>query len=191
MALGNASKVNSGLPQLPEGVPPELYAHFVSLYNAIHNLERMISQYAGVDQSDSSIWNQLTIDDTIFAGNLNRWYVRANEAVSFGQVVSPILVGAELQVRKANATDNTKPAIGIVNSVNPVAAGDFCEVIIANGLISGISGLTAGTRYFLSTSNGLITNVAPVAAGNIEQVVGFALASNRLYMKLDWGWVQH
>jgi len=186
------SKIQTGLPQFPEGVPKELFSQFFNIYTAIQNLARQLSTYAGVDQQDTSVWNQVTIDDTILVGGMQRWYVIQYEALTFGQVVSPILDAGTLKVRKANATNNTKPACGIVISSNHISAiGAYCEVGIGIGLVTGISGMVAGTRYFLSTTDGLVSNTAPVAAGNIEQVVGWAMASNRLFMNLNMAWIQH
>ncbi len=186
-----SSKINLGLPQIPEGVPPELFSQFLLLYNATRNLANALSLYGGVDAQPSDFWSQLTVDDTIFDGNLNRWYVKANEAVSFGEVVSPILSGAELQVRLANATNNTRWACGIVNTVGITPIGSFCEVIVGRGMVTGISGMVAGSRYWLSTTNGAIANTPAVAAGNIEQYAGFALASNRLLFDLSGNFIQH
>jgi hypothetical protein len=184
MAIVSGSKISTGLPQMPEGVPQQLYTHFFAVYNAIHNLERFISLYGGVDAQPSDLWSQLTVDDSIFDGNLNRWYVPAYEILSYGQAVSPILDSGVLKVRLANATNNTKWCCGFVNSVGSFAAGEYVEVL-TRGLIAGVSGMTVGSRYWLSTTNGSITNVAPAASGNIQQVVGFAMASNRLLCNLD------
>lgn len=186
------SRVQTGLPQLPEGVPPELYSNFLTIYNSIHNLARQIATYAGVDEQPSDIWSQLSVDDTLIVGNMNRWYVKQNEALLFGQVVAPVLVGAELRVRKANATNNTKWACGIVSSSDHVSGADnFCEVRVGNWFCDGIAGLTPGARYWLSTVDGLITNVAPVAAGNIEQYIGWAVAGNRLLVDISGNYIQH
>lgn len=186
-----SSKININLSQTPEDVPKELFNPFFRVYNAIQSLAAALSKYAGVDQEPTDYWGQLTVDDSIFAGNMNRWYVKANENIGYGSVVSAIFTAGTLQVRNANATDNTRPACGICNTVGGVIAGNFCEVLLGTGMSAGIAGMTPGTRYFLSTTNGLITNVAPVAAGNIEQVVGLALAANRILMNLNFAWVQH
>lgn len=191
MAIVNSSKINAGLPQVPDNVPVELFQAFLPTYNAIHNLERLLSQYAGVDTYPPEWWSQLTLDDTIYLGGTTRWYPIAFEPLAFGNCVAPILDAGVLKVRKANATTNVKFACGFVTSPNPVVAGQNVEVMVGQGFITGVAGLVAGQRYFLSTVDGLITNVAPVAAGNIEQVVGLAMAGNRLLMNLNFGWIQH
>lgn len=190
MPLIIQSKINVGLPQTPEGVPPELFSHFLQIYQAFSNLQQALSQYAGVDPAPSDWWSQLTPDDTFFDGNLNRLIVKANENIGFGQVVSPINVAGELQVRLANATNNTRWACGFSTTPGTVLAGSMLE-IKTRGYIDGIAGMVVGSRYWLSTTNGAIQNVAPVAAGTIEQVVGWAIRGSRLAANLDSYFVQH
>lgn len=188
----NYSKITIGLPQTPEGVPPELFTPLFNVYQAVQNLRFFLSKFAGVDEYSSDLWSQLSLDDTLWPGNSKRWYVKQNEALNFGQAVSPINVAGVAQARLANATNNTRWACGFVSSNDhTVGVGNFCEVTIGDGLLLGVSGLAAGSRYWLNTVNGQITNVAPVAAGNIEQFVGWALAANRLAMHVSGEYVQH
>lgn len=190
MTTVSGSKIATGLPQMPEGVPPELWQHFYTVYSAIHNLERFISQYTGADEQPSAIWSQLTVDDTFLDGNLNRLYLETTETVSFGNAISPILSGGVLKLRLANATNNTRWCCGFVESVGTFLAGSFVAIKTL-GLITGVSGLTVAGRYWLSTTNGLVVNTPPVAAGNIEQVVGWAPNATRLISNLDSYFVQH
>lgn len=189
-ALPNNSLIASGLPQFPEGVPQELFSSFQTVYTALHNLERLFSLYGGVDSPPSDDWSQLNVDQTLFDGNLNRLVLKANEAISFGQVVAPILVGAEVQLRLANATNNTRWACGISVTQGVIPIGSFVEVK-TRGLFTGISGMIAGSRYWLSTVSGSVQNAPAVAAGNIEQIAGWAVASNRLLCNFDSYFVQH
>lgn len=189
-SIQNNSLITTGLPLFPEGVPKELFSSFQTVYAAIHNLEKLLSLYSGVDSQPSDDWPQLTIDQTFFDGNLNRLVLRANEAISFGQVVTPILVGTEIQLRLANATNNTRWACGISVTGGTVPIGSFVE-IKTRGVFTGISGMIAGSRYWVSTVSGIIQNAPPVAAGNIEQVAGWAIASNRLICNFDSFYVQH
>ena len=192
MALDNSSFIQTGLALTPESAPPELYNEFYKIYTAVHNLERFLSEFAGVDEWPTVAWSQLSLDQTIKEGNMNRWYPKQSEALTFGMAVSPILDAGELKVRKANATTNAKFCCGFVSSSDHNSSiGSNCEIMIGAALIKGITGLITGSRYFLSTTDGVVTNAAPVAAGNIEQVVGLALASNRLLMNLNFAWVQH
>lgn len=188
--LPNNSLITSGLPQFPEGVPSELFNSFQTVYAAIHNLERLVSLYSGADSQPQADWSQLSVDQTFFDGNLNRLVLRANEAISFGQVVAPILVAGEVQLRLANATNNTRWACGISVTPAPIPIGAFVE-IKTRGIIEGIGGMIAGSRYWVSTAAGAVQNAAPVAAGNIEQVAGWAVASNRLICNFDSFYIQH
>ena len=189
--MATGSRINVGLPQFPSGVPNELFSQFFTIYSAIQNLASQLSQLAGIDAQETDVWNQLTVDDTLWQINPGRIYLKQNEALNFGHCASLILSGTELQVRFANATNNTRPAIGFVTSTNHVSSvGQFCEVTVGIGLITGVASLIAPNRYFLSTTNGVVTNVAPAAGGNIAQVVGVALAANRLLMNIPQIWTQ-
>jgi hypothetical protein len=188
MATG---KIQLGLPQFPEGVPPELFQVFYQVFSAIHNLSRYVSQYAGIDPEPSDIWSQLAFDDSVYSQNLNRVYMRADEAIPFGALVSPIVVGTEIRMRLANATNNTRWALGACSTESGVLLGSFGEFIIGHGMLFGISGLIAGSRYWVHTTAGQVVNAAPVAAGNIEQSAGVALTSGRFFMNLNFGFIQH
>lgn len=187
----NNSLINSGLPQLPEGVPNEAYNHFVQIYNAIHKLEALVAQYTGADSQDPLIWSQLTPEATLLSGNMNRLYLQAYEVLSYGNCVALVNDAGTAKFRKANATNNTKPAFGFVNTPGTTAIGSYVEVICGVGLLQSVGGLTPGTRYFLSTTDGVITNGAPVAAGNIEQVLGVAITASRLFINISPFWIQH
>lgn len=190
MAIIQQSLVNTGLPQTPEGVPSELFSAFMQVYQAIGNLQQAISLYGGVDSLPTDWWPQLTIDDTFFDGNLNRLIAVANENISFGQAVSPILVGGALQLRLANATNNTRWCCGFSITPGTILAGAPLE-IKTRGKIDGIVGMTIAGRYWVSTIAGSVQNTPPVAAGNIEQVVGFAATGSRLICSLDSFFIQH
>lgn len=80
--------------------------------------------------------------------------------------------GGTINVRKADATTNAKPANGFVlaNVTSPANA----TVYLISAVNSAVSGLTVGSEYFLSTTPGLLTATAPSAAGNIIQRLGKA-----------------
>lgn len=191
MAL-NTSRVQTGLSETPEGVPDALYRVFFQLYTAIHNLEAFISAFTGIDPQPQSLWNQVSPLDTVMSGNLNRVYIQQFEPLGFGNCVSFVVDGGVLKAQKANATTNAKFAVGFVTSTTHIPlAGQFCEVTIGMGLITGVAGMIAGARYFLSTTPAIITNSEPVAAGNIGQVVGVALTNTLLFMNVTQTWNQH
>jgi hypothetical protein len=184
------SPINVSLPTLPQGVKPEDFNQFSLLYNAINSLLLGVTQFCGLAARPSTEWNQLSPTDTLFPQNVNRLYGAATETIAFGALVS-IENSSGMKFRNANATGNTRPALGFCNTVGGIASGAFGEVIVGMGLSTGIAGLVIGTRYFLSTTNGLVTNTEPVAAGNIGQPVGMALSSSLFFFMPTLGWVQH
>jgi len=77
------------------------------------------------------------------------------------------------KLRKADATDMTKPPMGFVPS--GITAGASGTVRLGNGVISGMTGLTIGARYYLSAATpGAITLTAPSTTGNGIFAVGRA-----------------
>ena len=96
----------------------------------------------------------------------------STEALAANDLVN-IYNSSGAKVRKANATDGTKPAHGYVKAA--VVSGDPA-IVYFDGENDGVAGLTPGT-YFLSTTGGAMQSTAPVANGNIAQKVGVATAS--------------
>ena len=76
-------------------------------------------------------------------------------------------------VRKADATDNTKRAHGfVITGVTSPAAVD----VYFDGANEQLSGLTAGARMFLSAATpGAATTTPPASTGNLLQYLGSAL----------------
>ena len=79
--------------------------------------------------------------------------------------------GGTVKVRKANASDASKPVSGFVNAA--VTSGNNATVL-HDGTISGLTGLTPGAECFLSTTGGQVTHTAPSTAGQVIQSVGRA-----------------
>lgn len=79
-------------------------------------------------------------------------------------------------VRRADATDNTKPAMGFVK--DPVEK-DSDALVFFEGYIGGIS-LTVGADYFLSTTPGLLSPEPPTNEGNIWQRIGVAVDTGNI-----------
>ena len=93
----------------------------------------------------------------------------ATEALAAGDFVNIYDNSGTISVRKANATDATKPANGFVKSA--VASGANATVYF-EGINNALTGLTVGSQYFLSTTAGAITTTAPSTSGNIVQYIG-------------------
>ncbi len=83
-----------------------------------------------------------------------------------------------IKARKADASVNTKPAIGFVlaNVTSPANA----TVYPISNKNTALSALTVGTEYYLSTTPGAVTDTAPSAAGNIVQRLGTAESATEM-----------
>lgn len=183
---------------LPDAVPAELAAKdpqvaalFGQLYNAFQQIQLALHTYVGISQQLQALWPQLDFEQTMHLFSPSRIYLKASEALIYGDVVNIFDNAGTLQVRKANATNNTKPAHGFCTTLAGIAAGSYGECILNHGLLTGVAGLVRGSRYFLSTAAGLVTTVAPVAAGNIEQALGIALSATTLLYNIPFAFVQH
>lgn len=101
----------------------------------------------------------------------------ASEALVAGNFVN-IHASSGAKIRKANATDDTKPVHGFVPSaILSAAAG---SMIGPGRVIPGLSGLTPGATYYLDTTGGAITDTPPSASGNLVQEVGLAVSATEL-----------
>jgi hypothetical protein len=89
-----------------------------------------------------------------------------------------IHASAGAKIRKANATDDTKPANGFV----PAAiANPGTGTMLAPGTkLTGFVGLTPGAVYYLDTVAGGIIDTPPAGAGNLVQEVGVAVSATEL-----------
>lgn len=148
--------------------------------------------------SNSWLSDQQTADEVnslIYAINIllrqyqqdHRVIAVASEALVAGAAVSLWNNAGVLSVRNANATDNTKVAIGFVEKA--VATGTPVE-ILCGGLNIYKSGLTIGAIYYLDTANGAISNVKPSGAGKIVQPVGIALTGSQLFWNGNLNFIQ-
>jgi hypothetical protein len=102
----------------------------------------------------------------------------ASEAIGDGCFLNYHSSGGA-KVRKANATDNTKPCRAYAPAA--IANGDPGAVQLPGSVIAGLAGLTPGADYFLDTAAGAITLAAPSGAGNLVQLVGFAVSATELF----------
>lgn len=161
------------------------------IYAFANQTIRAFTDLCGIGQQLPSQWTSLAGNTkTLTCGNLNRFYVTANEAIAFGSIINLFNVGGKIAARNANATSNAKPADGFCSTSNGIAAGAVGEVTLASG-VALIGGLVVGQRYWLSTTNGIIANTPAVAAGNIEQMLGIAIDVNHFFFNCSPFWLQH
>ena len=102
----------------------------------------------------------------------------ASENLLAGDFVNLHNNAGTLNVRKADASTNAKPADGFV-LVNVTAPAN-ATVYLISGQNTALSGLTVGADYWLSTTPGQPSAVAPSAALNIVQRLGKAKSATEL-----------
>lgn len=175
----------------PAGLDPKVTGLAEEIYNAFTQIQLALHNTLGVGQQLKTQWSALDYTSTLHNASQTRYYRIASENLIYGAAINIWSDAGTLKFRNANATDNTKPCHGFCTTLGGVTAGDYCEAILFQGLLTGFAGLTAGARYFLSTANGLIAAAAPVAAGNIEQALGIALSSSALLYQFDLHFIQH
>lgn len=95
----------------------------------------------------------------------------ASEALTAGDFVN-LYDSSGLKVRKADATNSTKPANGFV--LANVAQDAQATVYLLGEVNTQLSSLTVGADYYLSTTPGGVTTTPPSTAGNIVQYLGRA-----------------
>lgn len=99
----------------------------------------------------------------------------AGEALSAGNLV---YISGAGTVLKADANAVAKAAVGYVTSS---ATNGAAVTVFFEGTITGLTSLTPGAAYFLSdTTTGGVTLTIPTNAGDIVQVVGYAVSATEL-----------
>lgn len=98
----------------------------------------------------------------------------ASENLAAGDIVNIYNNAGTRTVRKANATDATKPAHGFVlasvsSSANASVYFDGQDNVVPSGSFVAAD---VGKMLFLSTTAGGVTTTPPVSAGNIVQALG-------------------
>jgi hypothetical protein len=102
----------------------------------------------------------------------------ASAAFAGGEFCNIHASGGAAKIRKADATDDTKPVNGFVPAA--ILSGATGTMIAPGARLTGLSGLAPGSTYYLDASPGAITVTPPAAAGNLVQEVGVALSATDL-----------
>jgi len=177
--------ITTGLPQVPAATADKEFNIVLPLYNAVNYLAQRLSVAAGLTgftQAELSSLNQL---GNIQSQNHRRVFAKAvGSSLSYGKIVNLYLSGGKIAAQYADATNNTKPAHGIVNQPQGIVNGEFGEVVVVEGYSMGIAGTTFGLYYYLST-NGDVQSTRPAAAGSIVQPCGFGLGSSGFYLHIS------
>jgi hypothetical protein len=104
--------------------------------------------------------------------------ILASQTLAAGDLVNLHTVTGAIRMRKADATDETKPAHGYVTSA--VTSGNVGAMFGPGTINDAVTGLTPGATYFLSTTAGLTTATPPSTGGNIVQKIGEATSATTL-----------
>lgn len=102
-----------------------------------------------------------------------------------GEIVDIYDDGGTLKARKADATDNTRPANAFVSTGG--MTGESILVKFSGEIVEGLSGLTQGLPCYLSETAGDVTQT-PITSGTgkISQEIGTALsATTMVFMPMD------
>ena len=111
--------------------------------------------------------------------NVNTYQIKtATEDLLAGDFVNIYNNSGTVSVRKANATDNTKPAHGFILE-NVSSGGDIA--VYFEGINDKFTGLTVGTKYYLNIIAGQITSTIPSNSNNILQYLGDAINLTSIY----------
>lgn len=102
--------------------------------------------------------------------------VEAFGALAAGDLVNVFNDNGIAKVRKADASSGVAPANGFVLQAYTTGA---TATVYWGGLNNQVTGLTPG-KHYLSTTPGASNHVAPATAGNVVQIVGFAVSSTVL-----------
>lgn len=104
--------------------------------------------------------------------------VASSENLLAGDFVNLYSNSGTINVRKADATSNAKPADGFVlaNVTSPANA----TVYLISAQNTAVSGLTVGADYYLATTPGTVTATAPSSSSNIIQRLGKAKSATAL-----------
>jgi hypothetical protein len=104
--------------------------------------------------------------------------ITTSEALAAGDWVNIYVTGGARRVRKALATDGTKPAHGFVTAVvnNGAEATVYTQGENGKVPLTGFTANDAGLAVFLSAATaGACTKTPPADAGNIIQRIGYVL----------------
>jgi hypothetical protein len=182
--LSFKSPINLNIPLTPVTTTPDLYRDLALVYNALHTLQQGITLLTGAEQADPGVWAMTPIKSTLLCGNMNRVYMQASENIAYGQQISLVNVAGSVQFALADASNLALPSAGFCTTESGIAANNWGECMLGEGLLQGLAGLTIGERYWLGLTPGTITLVKPTGAGELGQFIGTAMSASELYVRI-------
>lgn len=118
------------------------------------------------------------LDDTMLPSSVGAetTVAPASEALAANDVVNIWDDSGTRKVRKADASDATKPAHGYVKASVEQGAN---ATVYTDGFLPG-TGLTIGSTYFLSETAGQVTTTPPTTTGTVWQEIGDAISATAI-----------
>lgn len=176
--------VSTGLPSYPSGLSDKEAALVLPLYKAIATLAQQVSyvtgnvQYSGGEQA---VLNPLT---KLINEREQKIFVKAGEALAFGNVITLTVSGGVIVAYKATSSDITKPGHAIVDDPAGIPLNEFGEAVFITGRTTGITGTVFGAVYYLGTA-GQVQLARPQGPGILTQIIGYGLGSAGFYAAID------
>lgn len=160
MANGVSTKLY--IPEIPDNVPPELFAEFTRIYASLRALAVSIDKQTGIYQYDKSAYSQIGAAN-VKSANVNVAFLKCTAAIPAQRLVGLNASGIFL---------STSPdCIGITLTAG--AIDEWVPVCLFGALM--VTGAVQGTRYYSSGTPGILTTTPGT------QFVGYGIEPNMLF----------
>lgn len=176
--------ISTGLPTYPSGLTDKEANLVVPLYKAINTLTQQLGFLTGNVQYNFLEKTNLDQLTSLISHREQRIFIKAGEALSYGNVVTLSLSGGKIVAHKADATVLTKPGHAIVEEPAGIALNDFGAALLLTGRTLGITGTTFAQGYYLSTA-GQVQATRPHGPGILTQFIGYGLGSAGFYAAME------
>ena len=176
--------ISTGLPSYPANLSDKDAGLVLPLYKAINTLAQQLSFVTGNVQYSTGEQTNLNPFTKLINEREQKIFVKAGEALSYGNVVTLSIVSGSLVANKADATNLAKPGHAIIDDPAGIALNDYGEAVFMTGRTAGITGSTLGTVYYLSTA-GQVQAARPHGPGILTQVIGYGLGSAGFYAAIE------
>lgn len=176
--------ISAGLPLYPAGLTDKEASVIVPIYNAINALSQQVALTTGNVQyspAEQAVLDQFT---KLISAKEQRIFVKAGEALAYGNVVTLSLSGGKVVAFKADATNLAKPGHAIIDASAGIALDAFGEALLLTGKTRGITGTSFMAPYYLSTA-GQVQAAKPHGPGVITQFIGYGLGSAGFYAAIE------
>lgn len=176
--------LSAGIPSYPSGLTDKETSLVLPLYKAINALAQQLSIVSGNAQYSQGEMAEVSQLTKLSAGKINKVFVKAAEAINYGQLMTLTVVSGKIVAYVATATNLARPAHAVCDKVGGIPVGGYGEAIFMQGLTAGISGSIFGSAYYLSTA-GAVQITPPTATGVLNQLVGIGMGSAGFYLNAE------